>query len=97
VFESINNLEKAIKEIEAIEAENFWFEEDKSPTSIIDEIIQLTKAQEQFWSNSHGWAPSAAADLLEAARLDRQLSFTYTLYDYLTPFAINSAEAHYYR
>ena len=49
--------------------------------------------QEHFWSESHGWAPSDAADLLAEARLDRQLSFTHTLYDYLAPFPQDAAEA----
>jgi hypothetical protein len=63
------------------------------PFSAIDRIIRVTKAQEQFWSRSHGWAPSAAADLLNEARLDRQLSFTHTLLDYLPPFPPEAAEA----
>lgn len=63
------------------------------PSSAIDKIIRVTKAQEQFWSRSHGWAPSAAADLLADARLDRQLSFTHTLHDYLAPFPPEAAEA----
>jgi len=63
------------------------------PSSAIDKIIRVTKAQERFWSRSHGWAPSAAADLLAEARLDRQLSFTHTLHDYLAPFPPNAAEA----
>ena len=63
------------------------------PSTAIDEIIRITAAQERFWSRSHGWAPDAAAGLLAEARLDRQLSFTHTLRDYLTPFPANSAEA----
>ena len=63
------------------------------PTSAIDRIIRITKAQERFWSKSHGWAPAEAADLLAEARLDRQLSFTYTLHDYLAPFPPDAAEA----
>jgi len=50
-------------------------------------------ALECFWSKSHGWAPVAAADLLAEARLDRQVSFTHTLHDYLVPFPSESAEA----
>jgi hypothetical protein len=38
-------------------------------------------------------APSCAADLLTAARLDRQVSFTHTLSSYLEPFPDNEAEA----
>jgi hypothetical protein len=63
------------------------------PSSSIDKIIQIVKAQESFWSQSHGWAPKDAADLLAEARLDRQLSFTHTLQDYLAPFPPDAAEA----
>ena len=63
------------------------------PSSAIEKVIRVTKAQEQFWSRSHGWAPSAAAVLLAEARLDRQLSFTHTLHDYLPPFPADAAEA----
>lgn len=62
-------------------------------SSAINKIIRVTKVQEQFWSQSHGWAPIAAANLLTEARLDRQLSFAYTLHNYLSPFPQDSAEA----
>jgi len=52
----------------------------------IDKTIRVTQALERFWSASHGWAPKDAADLLAEARLDRQLSFSHTLRDYLAPF-----------
>lgn len=61
--------------------------------SAINTIIRITKAQAQFWGRAHGWAPIAAADLLAEARLDRQIAFTHTLHDYLTPFSLESAEA----
>ena len=48
---------------------------------------------ERFWRRAHGWAPADAADLLAAARLDRQVSFTHTLSDYLGPFSTDEAEA----
>lgn len=63
------------------------------PSSAIDRIIRVTKAQEHFWSQSHGWAPKDAANLLAEARLDRQLSFAHTLHDYLPPFPPDAAEA----
>ena len=62
-------------------------------SSVIAKIIRVTEAQERFWSRPHGWAPSAAADLLAEARLDRQLSFTHTLHEYLQPFSPDVAEA----
>ena len=63
------------------------------PADAIKEIISTITAQAQFWSQSRGWAPSAAADLLEAARLDRQLSFANTLGDCLITFPHDSADA----
>jgi len=61
--------------------------------SAIDRIIRVTQFHEQFWSASHGWAPGTTADLLAEARLDRQLSFVHTLYDFLKPFSPEAAEA----
>lgn len=48
---------------------------------------------EQFWRAARGWAPQDAADLLAAARLDRQVSFTHTLFGYLELFPTEQAEA----
>jgi hypothetical protein len=59
----------------------------------IRRIIATTTAMERFWRQAHGWAPASAADLLAAARLDRQVSFTHTLPDYLEPFPSKEAEA----
>lgn len=56
-------------------------------------IIATTKAMERFWRQAHGWAPADTADLLASARLDRQVSFTHTLSDYLEPFPPEQAEA----
>jgi hypothetical protein len=66
---------------------------NRMPSDAIKSIIFIAKAQEQFWSQSRGWAPSEAAALLEVARLDRQLSFAHTLHGYLAPFPPNAAEA----
>src|SRR2546425_621463 len=59
----------------------------------IKRIIAITEAMERFWRQAHGWAPAAAADLMADARLDRQASFTHTLYTYLKPFPDREAEA----
>jgi hypothetical protein len=59
----------------------------------IDRIIAVTEGMERFWRDSHGWAPAEAAALLASARLDRQTSFTRTLYDYLEPFSPEQSEA----
>ena len=63
------------------------------PNSAIDNIVRITRFHEQFWSASHGWGPDPSADLLAEARLDRQLSFSHTLYDFLKPFSPEAAEA----
>jgi hypothetical protein len=48
---------------------------------------------ERFWRAVHGWAPTEAADMLAAARLDRQVSFARTLERYREPFPAEEAEA----
>lgn len=60
---------------------------------MIRRIIATTEAMERFWRRAHGWAPADAAEMLSAARLDRQVSFAYTLSEYLTPFPSAEAEA----
>jgi len=60
---------------------------------MIRKIIATTEAMERFWRRAHGWAPADAAELLAAARLDRQVSFAHTLSDYLQPFPSAEAEA----
>jgi hypothetical protein len=52
----------------------------------IHKIIRVTSALNDFWSNCEGWAPENASGLLYEARLDRQLSFAYTLIDCVDPF-----------
>ncbi len=56
-------------------------------------IIATTTAMARFWRQAHGWAPASAADLLAAARLDRQVSFAHTLPSYLEPFPAQEVEA----
>jgi hypothetical protein len=56
-------------------------------------IIATTEGMERFWRRAHGWAPTEAAELLAAARLDRQVSFAHTLSDYLKPFPSAEAQA----
>lgn len=42
--------------------------------STIERIINLTEGLNYFWTNSSGWAPIEAAELLTKSRLDWQLS-----------------------
>lgn len=46
---------------------------------VIDFIISYNEKIQEFWSDAHGWAPSLAADALNKARLDRQVSLSHTL------------------
>lgn len=63
------------------------------PDASIKKTIRVVSALASFWSRSHGWAPNTAAELLSEARLDRQLAFAYTLFDYTNPFPTDSAQA----
>jgi hypothetical protein len=51
------------------------------------ETVRITIGLERFWRSAHGWAP---ADMLAAARLDRQVSFARTLKKYRQPFSADS-------
>jgi hypothetical protein len=53
----------------------------------IQKIIRVADAMNNFWSNSRGWAPDKASDLLKEARLDRQVAFAHTLVEYLEPIS----------
>ncbi|MEK5136380.1 hypothetical protein MKZ18_20660 [Priestia sp. FSL W8-0001] len=45
----------------------------------VDKIIELNNFANKFWSNSIGWAPIEAANLLSKSRLDWQVSLSYSL------------------
>jgi hypothetical protein len=40
---------------------------------IVEKIISYNSQLRKFWSNSYGWAPDEAADLMSKSRLDRQV------------------------
>jgi len=46
---------------------------------IISKIIKTNEEIARFWSNSSGWAPQEAADLLTKSRLDWQVELSKTL------------------
>lgn len=48
-------------------------------TLVVDTSIQVHAEIHEFWTNSHGWAPDPAAELLSRSRLDRLLSLAYSL------------------
>lgn len=59
----------------------------------IRQIIEITTTQNHRFGGCRGRVPDSAADILEEARLDRQLSFAHTLIDYENDFPAESAEA----
>lgn len=52
---------------------------------VIDRIIKLNEGLSNFWSNSGGWAPIEAAQLLTKSRLDWQSSLSRQLKLFLNP------------
>lgn len=46
---------------------------------ILDKIIEFSEKVFNFWSNSYGWAPNNASELLSVAKFDWLLSLTKTL------------------
>jgi hypothetical protein len=57
----------------------FRQQKDWTIEEVVNRIISINEDNEKFWSTSHGWAPSEAADLLSVSRLDWQTSLSYTL------------------
>lgn len=45
----------------------------------VEKIISGNEQLAAFWSNSHGWAPSSAAELMSKSRLDWQASLSHSL------------------
>ena len=48
-------------------------------TEVVSRIVTLNTGLRDFWSNSHGWAPKDAANLLSKSRLDWQVSLSGSL------------------
>ncbi|WP_019865819.1 hypothetical protein [Methylovulum miyakonense] len=44
-----------------------------------NEIVRVNRWLAEFWSNSHGWAPYTAAELMSKSRLDNQVALSHTL------------------
>lgn len=59
----------------------------------IQKIVRVSEALRRFWSNSGGWAPERATNLLAEARLDRQVSFANTLCEYFEQIPDESLDA----
>jgi len=50
--------------------------EDLPIGDVVHRIVLLTEGLRRFWSDPHGWAPLAAAQLLSRSRLDWQVSLS---------------------
>ena len=46
---------------------------------VVERIVTLNEGLRNFWSDSQGWAPPAAAELLSRSRLDWQVSLCHSL------------------
>lgn len=56
---------------------------DLSTAEYVDLIIAANKQINVFWSNSKGWAPDEAAGLISRSRLDRQVSLSESLKNWI--------------
>ena len=65
----------------------------ETPEQVVERIVAMSDGLARFWTKARGWAPTAAAQMLAAARLDRQASFARTLRDYLSPFSAEESDA----
>ncbi|MFH1717036.1 MAG: hypothetical protein ABIF19_06770 [Planctomycetota bacterium] len=64
----------------------------QSPESVVSDIINRNNEICDFWSNSRGWAPNEAAELLAKSRLDWQVSLSHCLRLWLKPTADENIE-----
>lgn len=64
-----------------------------TPHKAVVGIIAMSDALAGFWTKARGWAPTGAAQMLAAARLDRQAAFARTLRDHLAPFPPGESDA----
>lgn len=63
-------------------------------TEVINRIINLNSGLKDFWSDSEGWAPIEAAKLLSKSRLDRQVSLSHCLKNYIINPYDESSDGH---
>lgn len=52
---------------------------NQSHDSVVADIVTMNGDVRKFWSSSHGWAPTNAAELLAKSRLDWQVSLSHCL------------------
>lgn len=62
-----------------LEYGGYTVELKQSYNSVISDVVKMNCEIREFWSNSHGWAPTDAAELLAKSRLDWQVSLSHCL------------------
>lgn len=62
--------------------------------AIVEDIIRRNEIIRAAWSESHGWAPTEAADLLAKSRLDWQVSLSHCLRLWLIEPGPDEMEGH---
>lgn len=62
-----------------LEHGGYTVELNQSRDSVISDVVKVNREIREFWSNSHGWAPTDAAELLAKSRLDWQVSLSHCL------------------
>ena len=58
--------------------------EDLGIEQVVSRITRLNDRIRKFWSDTHGWAPREAANLLTKSRLDWQVSLSSSLHMWIT-------------
>ena len=58
--------------------------EDLGIEQVVSRITRLNDRIREFWSDTHGWAPREAANLLTKSRLDWQVSLSSSLHMWIT-------------
>ncbi|MDZ4861772.1 MAG: hypothetical protein SGI88_22590 [Candidatus Hydrogenedentes bacterium] len=66
---------------------------DLNIEEVVDLIVSYNTSICTFWSNSHGWAPKSAADLMSKSRLDWQISLSHSLALWIQPTNQNQLAA----
>lgn len=66
----------------------------RTPTQIVDAIIEENREISEFWSNAQGWAPLEAAELMSRSRLDWQVELSETLHIWIAAPSPTATDAH---
>jgi hypothetical protein len=71
-----------------------WDGMTRTPTQIVDAIVEENRKISTFWSKAHGWAPIEAAELMSKSRLDWQVELGQTLHIWIASPPPSSSNAH---